>query len=358
MRVAVVAERTARHEETDAATRLSGLVATLTDRGHDVAVFCSQWWEGGPEVPTFDADGVTYRAVTYDYLTPGWRFALRLPRRIRRFDPDVIHAVHDPPVAVFGARLARGLARVPLVVDWYEHRPREDWRERLRRRAARTPDRVIVPSRLVETGVLELGCPPEVTEVVPGSVDMDAIRNVEPDPAADVVYSRRLDADANVESLLLALAELRTVDWSAAVIGEGPERERYEEMARDLRIDDRVDFLGDQPIERRLALFRGAHVAVHTAFRAPFAHEFLRALACGCVGIAEYHAESSAHELIERRDRGARVTDEAELAEEIEGAADHDRMDVDESFAAFDESAVVEQYLECYREVQSERGLL
>lgn len=352
MRVAVVAERTARHEKTDAAGRLSRLVATLADRGHDVAVFCSQWWDGGPEVPSFDADGVTYHAVTYDPGTPGWRFALRIPRRVRRFEPDVIHATYDPPVGVLGARFARSLARVPLVVDWYEHRPREDWRERLRRRAARVPDCVIVPSRLVETGVLELGRAPEGTEVIPNSIDMSAIRAVEPDSAADIVYSRRLDADANVEGLLLALAELRTVDWSAAVIGDGPERDRYQEMARDLRIDDRVDFLGDKPIERRLALFRGAHVAVHTAIHAPFAHEFLWALACGCVGIAEYHAESSAHELVERRDRGARVTDEAELAEEIEGAADQERLDIDESFDTFDESAVVQQYLECYRGVQ------
>jgi len=157
---------------------------------------------------------------------------------------------------------------------------------------------------------------------------------------------------------LLALAELRTVDWSAAVIGEGPERDRYEEMAADLRIDDRVSFLGEQPLARRLAIFKGAHVAVHTALRAPFAREFLRALACGCVGIAEYHAESSAHELVERRDRGSRVTDEAELAEAIEGAADHERMDVDESFAAFDESEILEQYLACYRDVRTDQGLL
>ena len=354
MRVAVVAESTVHHDGTDAATRLDDLVSQLVGRGHDVAVFCDQWWEG--EALEFEAEGVDYVGVADD--DPDWRFSAQLPARIRLFDPDVIHAAHDPPHAVYGAKLASLLTRTPLLVDWYDHRPQPGWRERLRRGAAQLPDAVVVPSRFVRTGVRELGRPARDVDVIPNGIDVEAIRETEPEPIADVVFARRLDGDAYLESLLLALAELRDVDWDAVVIGDGPERGRYEDQVRDLRIDDRVTFLGDVSEERRIAVYKGAHVFAHTARYTAFATELLRAMACGCVGIAEYHANSSAHELIEHRDRGFRVTSESELADAIRAAADLPRMEVDEDFAEFDQREVLEQYLQRYRDLQSAYGLL
>ena len=354
MRVAVVAESTVHHGETDAARRLHDLVAGLAGRGHDVAVFCDQWWEG--ETLEFEKDGIVYRAVADG--DPDWRFSAQLPARIRLFDPDVVHASHDPPHAVFGAKVASLVTRTPLLVDWYDHRPLPGWREVLRRRAARLPDAVVVPSRFVRTGVRELGRPPRDVDVVPNGIDMETIRETEADHVADVVYARRLDGDAYLESLLLALAELRDVDWEAAVVGDGPAREEYEAQASDLRIDDRVTFLGNVSEERRVAIYKGAHVFAHTAQYTPFATELLRAMACGCVGIAEYHANSSAHELIEHRKRGFRVTSESELTAAIASAADLPRMEVDEDFVEFDERAVLERYLALYRDLQSEYGLL
>jgi len=350
MRVAVVTERTVHHDETDATIRRSELASGLLARDHDVTVFCSRWWDGGAAVPTFEADGVTYRAVTADPSTPDWKFATRLPRLLRRFAPDVIHAAHDPPAAVVGSGVARRFAGAPLVVDWYDHEPRSGWAERVRRFATRTPDRVIVPSHLIETGVLELGRTPDETDVIPEGIDMDAIRATDPTSNADIVYSRRLDGDANLESLFLALAELREVDWSLAVIGDGPERATCERQASDFRIEDRVTFMGAQPLDYRIAIMKGAQVAIHTARHAPFPREFLRALACGCVGIAAYHAGSSAHELVETRDRGMRVSSDEELTAAIERAAEMEHRTVEEAFASFDEEAMLDRYLACYRE--------
>ena len=354
MRVAVVAESTVHHGETDAAARLDGLARQLAGRGHDVAVFCDQWWEA--DRTEYVDERVRYRAVADG--DPHWRFSAQLPARIRLFDPDVIHAAHAPPHAVYGAKLASKLTRTPLIVDWYDHRPLPGWQDRLRRGAARLPDAVVVPSRFVRTGVRELGRPAANVEVIPNGIDMEAIREAEPEPIADVVYARRLDRDAYLESLLLALAELREVDWDAVVVGDGPRRQRYEDQARDLRIDDRVTFLGDVSEERRIAVYKGAHVFTHTARYTPFATELLRAMACGCVGIAEYHANSSAHELIEHRERGFRVTSESELADAIRDSAGLPRMEVDEDFASFDEREVLERYLQCYRDLQAEYGLL
>ena len=356
MRVAVVTRRTAHHGETDAAGRLCRLAELLAGRGHDVTVFCRPFWdvEGREET----VDGVTYRAVADDPEEPTWRFAAQLPARLRPFEPDVIHAEGASSAVVVWAKVAGAVLRRPLLVDWYDHVPAEEQRLRGRRLAVRLPDRVVTPSRLVQTDVRELGRPSSGILVIPNGIEMDLIRRTEPDPIADIVYSRQLDGDANLESLLLALAELRDTSWKAAVIGDGPLRQRYEEHAAELRIADRVRFIGDQPVERRIAAFRGAHVCVHTATRASFATDFLRALACGCVGIAEYHAASSAHELVERRSRGIRTTTGDELDDAIRRAASLPRRDIDESFADFGEPRFLERYLDCYRQLLADRGLL
>lgn len=349
MRVAVVAAGTPDQVDVEAADRLDWLASTLQDRGHAVSYLGPGWWPDRRQL--VERNGVDYRALTPDARAPPRRLAARLPAALREADPDVVHACHADPLAVGAAATAAAVLRVPLLVDWYDLRPAAGWRETVRRLAARAPDLTVVPSRLVETGLRELGRPSDGVRVIPTPVDLDAVRAARPEPLADVVYSRRLDAASNLENLLLALAELRELDWDAAVVGDGPDRSRYEQQADELRIADRVHFLGDQPLDRRLALFRGAHVYVHTALEAPFAADLLRALACGCVGIAEYHAGSAAHELIEHRDRGIRVTSEDELVEAIRAAAELERQTVDESFAPFDVGPVADQFLEAYREI-------
>jgi glycosyltransferase involved in cell wall biosynthesis len=212
---------------------------------------------------------------------------------------------------------------------------------------------VIAPSRLVETELRELAVPADGITRIPDAIDMDAIRETDPEPVADIVYARRLDGEAGLESLLLALAELRQFDWSLVVVGDGPERRAGERRAAEFRIDDRVSFLGDRSPGDRIAIMKGARVAVHTAHRTPFPREFLRALACGCVGIAVYRAASSAHELIETHPRGIRVSSDDRLADAIRRAAGMDHRTVDSSFAPFDEDAILDRYLACYREARS-----
>ncbi len=356
MRVAVVAEETAYHDDSDGADRLDRVAVCLAEHGHDVRVFCAKWW-GGTVEEWVSEDDVTYDAVTTGLDAPDRRFPLRLPRRLRTFSPDIILASHANLFAIHMSKLGSTLTRTPFIVDWYDHVPREGWRERARRFAARTPDVITTPSRLVQTGLRELGRTTDNVRVVPTAVDMEAIRAAETADVADVVYARRLDETSNLESLLLALAELRDMDWSAAILGDGPQRTVYEEQASDLRIDDRVSFLGDVPLDDRIPIFKGAHVAVHTAHYSPFAIDFLRALACGCVGIAEYHAQSSAHELIEARERGVRTTTEDELVTALRNAADLPQKTVDEDFASFDDRSVLETYLDCFDDAREARGL-
>ncbi|PSP84178.1 glycosyl transferase family 1 [Halobacteriales archaeon QS_1_68_17] len=352
MRVAFVVMETSHHQDMDGRRRLERIAAQLAGRGHDVTVYCAQWWDGYEQ--TRERDGVTYRGVTVSPALTS--FTVRLPVLLALDRPDVVHAAMSPPSAVVAAGVGGTLARAPLVAEWFGDTDLPA--TRTRRWAVRRPATIVTPSELVRTRIREAGADERDTRVIPEGVDTSLIRETEPGESADVVYARHLDADANVEELLLALAELRDRQWAATIIGDGPERAGYERQAADLRIDDRVTFAGELPRAERVARYRGAHTFVQTARREQFATELLWALACGCVGIVEYQADSSAHGLIETYERSFRVTDPEELAEAIVSAGEYERADVDESLDEYDHEAILERYLECYRDLQSEFGLL
>ena len=349
MRVALVAATTAHHAPSDGAQRMQRLARLLTG-DHEVVVFTTKWWDGAPT--EFEHDGVIYRQVAPSPSAS--TFAATLGPRIRAFRPDVIHVTCDPPSHVIGARIAATLSRSPYVVECYDPPKTRGWlASRLFRSGLKRADAVITPSRTVKTRVRESGIPGERIRVIPSGIDFDAIRHATPADGGDIVFSRHLDEAANLETLLLALAEFRTYDWDATIIGDGPKRVAYERQVRDLRIDDRVEFVGDKDESARIALFKGAHVYAHTAEYTPFAIDLLRALASGCVGIVEYHAASSAHELVEHEDRGFTATSAQELTRQLTRAGDLDRLDANERFAAYDDEYFLERYLDVYRNAAS-----
>ena len=359
MRVVFVALETAFHRASPAALRVRGVAERLAGRGHEVTVLCGKWWTSADD--SWEHERVRYEAVVADAAAER-SFRWGLTTRVPRLRPDVVHAAGVPAGQVSAAKKGARMARAPLVTEWYGD---VDSYGRAERKALGAADRVLVPSELVEMTVREhVDVADDAVEVVPNSVDVDRIRGTEPRQVADVVYARELDAGANLESLLLALAELRQTDWTAAVIGDGAEREVYERQARDLRIDDRITWLGECTREQRVATYRGAHVFAQTADECLFPTEFLWALASGCVGIVEYHANSSAHELVEQylepggdRDRGFRTTSEQELAAAIREAAGLERLNYDPAFDEYDHDAVLERYLQCYRDEIGGGGL-
>ncbi|WP_323191838.1 glycosyltransferase family 4 protein [Halostella sp. PRR32] len=354
MRVAVVSLETWKQRDSDALRRLRNVANGLADRGHDVHVLCSKWWEDSGD--RREEGDITYHGVVVD---PEARrsFLLRLPFVVRIVNPDVVHAGALPPSQVTPASVGATLSRCPLVTEWYGDDESEAGSPRARRWAVNRSDGIVTPSRLIKTQVREIGADENDVRAIPDSIDIERIRDIDPVERGSIVYARRLDEGANLESMLLGLAELRDRDWSATVIGDGPQRDAYEQQVRDLRIDDRVEFAGSCARDERIAIYRGAHVFVQTAVQCAFPTELLWALASGCIGIVEYHAASSAHELVENRTRGFRTTSEQELAAAIADAGDLERLTVDESLSSFDRGQVVEQYLDWYGNRQERVGL-
>ncbi len=352
MRIAFVSMETTRQADTAGARRFERIARLLEKRGHEVTFFCGQWWDDYTD--EFEDDGLTYRGVTLG--TASSSFAVRLPTQLLRYRPDIIHVRPTPPGQVMAALTASKLGRIPLVLEWFGDE-RLDSSERFLTSAVKRPTQVITPSELIRTEVRELGADGETTIVVPESIDWSAIESVDPQENGEIVYAHALDETANLGDLLLGLAELRTRDWGATIIGDGPLRAEYEQEAADLRIDDKVSFVGDIDREQRLRIYRGAHVFAQTARREEFPTELLWALACGCLGVVEYQAESSAHELIENYDRSFRVTNPQQIADAIAESSEVDHRTSDERWQAYDHGEVIEQYVSAYKQLVDEQGL-
>ncbi|SDQ38308.1 glycosyltransferase family 4 protein [Natronobacterium texcoconense] len=353
MRVAFVSFETVHHRDTETKRRLQTVLKLLQNAGHDVHVFCARFWEG--DRSTFERGGITYHGLVSDLESRTW-FVARLPFSIVSLGPDVVHTSPEPPGQVIAANWGATLTRVPLLLEWYGQEAVPD--NRAMRWALRKPDRIVTPSELVSTWVMERDVSDDRVDIVPNPIDVDRIQETPVGEEVDVIYSRRLDEGANLESLFLALAEYRDRDWTAKVLGDGPERDTYERLASDLRIEDRVTFAGECSLEERISAYRGAHVFAQTAEYCVFPTEMLWAIASGCVGIVEYHVNSSAHELVVGWDRGFRTTSEEELADAIVEAGDLEKREFDEAFAKYDKDAVLEQYLTTYERLRESSGVL
>ena len=349
MRVAFVSVENPRDPRSAGARRLDRFARALAERDHDVAVLCPRFWGHGHEDPprTHEHGGVTYLAIADD---PSARSALvSLPPVIRRVDPEVIHVTLAPGRYLPCVGLAASLSRTPVVLDWSG----EPGDGRLAPRTFPSAP-ILVPSRTVHTRARERGVDADRLRILPGFVERDRIEGVDPVDGFEVVTAARLDGDADVESLLLALRE-RDDGCSAAVIGDGPERGGLERQATDLGLSDRVSFPGTLSSTERIARYRGARVFVESETNSPFALSMLRALACGCAGIAQYRAGSAAHELLERRERGFPITDSSELVGALDEALSLPRRTSSDGLEAFDADRVLGWLLLTYREAIERR---
>jgi glycosyltransferase involved in cell wall biosynthesis len=96
---------------------------------------------------------------------------------------------------------------------------------------------------------------------------------------ATVAFAGRLTAQKSLERALEAVAAADGVSFLVA--GEGPDRAPLEARARELGIADRVRFLGAQPRDRVVELFRAADATILSSSWENFPHTVVEALAVG-----------------------------------------------------------------------------
>jgi glycosyltransferase involved in cell wall biosynthesis len=150
---------------------------------------------------------------------------------------------------------------------------------------------VFTPSAFLRELAIGWGVPPERVSVLPNPAPAmpelaprDELRARLGVDGPTLAFAGRLTAQKSLHVALEALAE---VDGATLLVaGEGDELSTLRARARELGLDGRVRFLGAQPRDRVLELFRAADAAILSSAWENFPHTVVEALAAGTPVIA------------------------------------------------------------------------
>lgn len=271
-------------------SHVAALAEGLVARGHEVRVVTSH---SRPGLATEEeVRGVLVRRTPLPRRSPaGWAaHALgSIPATLRwaRW-AEVLHAQAFASVLPVGT--AATLTRRPWAASFHTSHflvlaEREFW-DGLLRSFVRWPDHALAASREIALVAEGLARNRRV-EAVTNGVETERFRPVPPAfPPAEgerhLLVPRRLYPKNGVEYLVRALpmicAEVPRV--RALIVGDGPERGRLEALARELKVSDRIDFLGAVPHDQMPGILASGEIAIFPSLMEATSVAALEAMAC------------------------------------------------------------------------------
>lgn len=303
-------------EKGGAQKRVRELAIRLAET-HDVHIFGMKYWDGPAQMTR---DNITYHGVCEPSelytegrraIPPALKFASALTGPLLRADLDIVDCQQFPYFPIFPSKLHELTRQSELVVTWYEVWD-DYWYDYLGRKGVfgqtverltlRLADTVVPISDYIADDLAELGRTKDV-HVVENGVDYEALQEIPAaDRAWDIVYIGRLSEHKRVEHLLEATklaAERLGRNLQVCVMGDGPERDDLEQRARDLGVDDQVEFLGFvEADEDVIANIKAATVFVLPSIREGFPNTILEANACGVPSIVVDHPENGSTAIV------------------------------------------------------------
>jgi glycosyltransferase involved in cell wall biosynthesis len=252
-------------------------------------------WTVEPEHRAVFLDGVTVPGLRgvlrHDYpVTPGiWRV-------LGESEPECVVVSGWSTFASQAALAWCRVHRVPyvLLVESHDNGPKPGWRRRVKETVVPAviggADSVLVTGSLARDSVVSLGARPERVRVFANTVDVerfgdeadrlsarrDELRagfGLGRDDVA-IVTVARLAPEKGIEVLLRAAGALPVL-----VVGDGPEREALEGLARELGV--RAAFTGDRPLDGVLEAYVAADVFALLSSYEPWGVVVNEAAACG-----------------------------------------------------------------------------
>ena len=233
---------------------LSTMARILQGRGLDCEIWCISKPNPNMRVPP----GIPFRSL--GLRSSGWWHSTTrgLARALAEARPDVVH-LHSYTASIHGLRVARqqGLRRVLVSFHDFRLGPR---RARVCQRMAPWVDRVVVLNETMrESFGTECGYPPEKLVVLPNAVDTAYLTPQPRDQELAQQWGLRSEDYVIgtlggmtrikgqrylLEALALVVPELPAA--RLVLVGDGRERKNLEQLARQLGVQDRVIFTGNQ----------------------------------------------------------------------------------------------------------------
>jgi len=232
-----------------------GKLRALAARGLEVTVGVPQRWREPALGEQIESTWERQSGLeVFPIPAKGTRFGGRaLGALLRDKRPDLVQ-IEEEPTSEAARQVIKASRRLAIPVVLFTHQnvdPRLPVLERWsRRRTLRRLKGLVAGSEAAAELVRH-----EVT-TLPVAVIPQLGAGVPPDPLHSpheglaIAYVGRLVARKGVDNLLQALALNRGVAWHLTIVGDGPERERLERLATELRLAARIRWMGGLPAEQ------------------------------------------------------------------------------------------------------------
>jgi len=219
------------------------------------------------------------------------------------FRPDIIHAhifSAGMPAVILGK-----LYKIPVIItEHYSGFPRHilTFSERIRARFAMNRAQIILPVSNALKEAIETYNIKNKFRIVPNVVNIDKFHPLSSQDRRSANEVKRLLLVAiltplkGIPYLLEALSQIRHKrrDFSLDIVGDGPNRKEYEELARKLGLEQIVRFQGFKPEEEVTEFMRNCDFYVQPSLFETFGVVYIEAMACGkpiiaseCIGSKE-----------------------------------------------------------------------
>ncbi|HKJ03392.1 MAG TPA: glycosyltransferase [Longimicrobiales bacterium] len=210
---------------------------------------------GGEHEDSLSRSGIPY------HIMGGRHFSspaahLKLARLLRRYGPRAVHTHHFAPLlhSLPAIELARVPRRVHTEHSSYYLPARQTYRWALRGMSRRTDAFVVVAQDMERYYAETVGISTKKLRVLPNGIDAQRFRPSADRPALRralglpegllVATAGRFFPEKDYATLLRGAALSRVPGLRVVMVGDGPLRDDLERLARELGIEDRVDFLG------------------------------------------------------------------------------------------------------------------
>ena len=227
-----------------------------------------------------------------------------------------------------------------LVVESHDEGPRAGWRRTVKRTVVppivQGSAGILVTGTLARNSMVARGAPAERVRVFANTIDVEGFgeradrlagrrpelrRELGADLADVVVLSvARLVPEKGLDVLVRAVSAAEETRLLLVLAGDGPERERLEQLAGDLGA--RVVFVGDREWERIVELYAAADIFALLSEKEPWAVVVNEAAACGLPLVLSDRV-GAAHDLLRDGENGALVAsgDASAAASALRGLA-------------------------------------
>jgi glycosyltransferase involved in cell wall biosynthesis len=253
-----------------------GKLRALASRGLELTVGVPQRWIepalGRPVEVSWDRS-TGFEVFPIPTRDPGDTERARFARRplvalVRDKRPDLVQVEEEPTSPA--ARQVIGVARrlgIPVVLHtWHRGEQPLALRMRWRRRGTLRRLRGAAAESEAAAELVRREAPWLPVRVLPrlGVAVPHAPAHVPHEGLALGVVGR-LVPEKGIDTLLQALAGLRAEAWHLVIVGDGPDRERLEQLASDLRLAARIRWLGALPPDQVRRLWSQLDVLVVSA---------------------------------------------------------------------------------------------